>query len=321
MALWHVGDNYASDIVVFAERDGVTQLLLIRRKHAPFQDYWALPGGFVNSLTPAGHAFVFAETHVQAAVRELQEETGIIADAADFRLIGTYDAPGRDPRAAAGQRVVTQAFLYQASTIPNLQAGDDAADAQWIALDTVLAGQLPLAFDHHAMIYQAWIMSDEQRLLAQQQTFMRRAITLGQQGAHVGDGGPFGAVVVKNGQIVGEGWNQVLALNDPTAHAEVMAIRQACQQLARVHLSGCELYSAGEPCSMCLSASYWAHIDRIFYGFSVADAATAGFDDVMIYEQMTKPMSERRIPQTPLLSSLALSTLLEYTADNEQPGY
>jgi 8-oxo-dGTP diphosphatase len=155
MALWHLGDNFTSDIVVIAGVGKAQQLLLIRRKHEPFKDCWALPGGFVNSLTPPNTVFEAAESHVQAAVRELQEETGITAQEADFRLIGVYDAFGRDPRAEGNQRVVTQAFLYVTSIEPNVQAGDDAADARWFSLSAVLNGDIELAFDHFDMIRQA----------------------------------------------------------------------------------------------------------------------------------------------------------------------
>ncbi len=155
MALWHLGDNFTSDIVVIAGVGKAQQLLLIRRKHEPFKDCWALPGGFVNSLTPPNTVFEAAESHVQAAVRELQEETGITAQEADFRLIGVYDAFGRDPRAEGNQRVVTQAFLYVTSIEPNVQAGDDAADARWFSLSAVLNGDIGLAFDHFDMIRQA----------------------------------------------------------------------------------------------------------------------------------------------------------------------
>jgi 8-oxo-dGTP diphosphatase len=155
MALWHLGDNFTSDIVVIAGVGREQKLLLIRRKHEPFKDYWALPGGFVNSLTPPNTVFEAAETHVQAAVRELQEETGITAQEADFRLIGVYDAFGRDPRAEGNQRVVTQAFLYRTLSLPQIQAGDDAADAQWFNLDDVVVGKVALAFDHVDMVRRA----------------------------------------------------------------------------------------------------------------------------------------------------------------------
>lgn len=152
MALWHNGDNFTSDIVVLVDQPHAKKLLLIRRKHEPFKGCWALPGGFVNSKTPPGTDFVFAETHLEAAVRELYEETAIVARPADFRLIGTYDAFGRDPRAEGNQRVVTQTFLYVATEIPPVVAGDDAAEACWFDLETVLSGELALAFDHADMV-------------------------------------------------------------------------------------------------------------------------------------------------------------------------
>jgi len=152
MALWHQGDNYTSDIVVISGQREQRKLLLIRRKYPPFQDCWALPGGFVNSLTPAGKVFVFAESHVQAAQRELLEETGVAVAETDLQVIGTYDAWGRDPRAEGDQRVVTQAFLYCAQAMPEIQAGDDAADARWFTLSSVLNGEVALAFDHADMV-------------------------------------------------------------------------------------------------------------------------------------------------------------------------
>lgn len=158
MALWHVGDNFTSDIVVIVGRGADAELLLIRRKHEPFKDAWALPGGFVNSQTPAGERFEFAETHLQAAQRELLEETGIEVRLEDFRLIGVYDAWGRDPRAEGDQRVVTQAFLVVLPEKPIIQAGDDAADARWLNLNFVLSGVVSLAFDHQKMVKQVALM-------------------------------------------------------------------------------------------------------------------------------------------------------------------
>jgi Cytosine/adenosine deaminases len=112
---------------------------------------------------------------------------------------------------------------------------------------------------------------------------MRRAIVLARMGYERGDGGPFGAVVVQDGEIVGEGWNRVLVDNDPTAHAEIVALRAAGAKLGKAHCDDCVLYSTGEPCSMCLSASYWAHIKHIYYGFSVEQAAFLGFCMMCIY--------------------------------------
>jgi len=155
MALWHLGNNFTSDIVVIAGVGKAKKLLLIRRKHEPFKNCWALPGGFVNSLTPPNTRFEAAETHLQAAVRELQEETGIVAPEDALRLIAIYDTFGRDPRAEGNQRVVTHAFLYRVDTLPSIQAGDDAAEAQWFDVHDILAGGAVLAFDHLDMIRQA----------------------------------------------------------------------------------------------------------------------------------------------------------------------
>lgn len=152
MALWHTGDNFTSDIVVIVGRGADAELLLIRRKYEPFKDAWALPGGFVNSQTPAGEVFEFAETHLQAAKRELLEEAGVEVRLEDFRLIGVYDAWGRDPRAEGDQRVVTQAFLVVLPEKPIIQAGDDAADARWFELSSVINGEVRLAFDHADMV-------------------------------------------------------------------------------------------------------------------------------------------------------------------------
>jgi tRNA(Arg) A34 adenosine deaminase TadA len=137
--------------------------------------------------------------------------------------------------------------------------------------------------------------------------FMRRAIALSRQGLEEGRGGPFGAVVVLDGRIVGEGFNQVTSTNDPTAHAEVVAIRTACAALGRFDLSGCEIYASCEPCPMCLSAIYWARIGRIYYGNGRADAARIGFDDASIYEQVAAPIQDRAIPMFQLLPGEARS--------------
>jgi guanine deaminase len=131
--------------------------------------------------------------------------------------------------------------------------------------------------------------------------FMRRAIALSRQGLAGGHGGPFGAVVVRDGRIVGEGFNQVTSTNDPTAHAEVVAIRAACAALGRFDLSGSEIYASCEPCPMCLSAIYWARIGRIHYGNGRADAARIGFDDAAIYVEVAKPIAERELPMVQLL--------------------
>lgn len=155
----------------------------------------------------------------------------------------------------------------------------------------------------------------------QVERFMRRAIELGHQGAEAGDGGPFGAVIVQDGQIIAEGWNRVVVDNDPTAHGEVVAIRAAGQKLKDFSLQGCELYTSGEPCPMCLSASYWARVERVFYGFSIQDAAKAGFDDRLIYEELAKPPSERKLVMIQVLGPEALQELKRYAANPKRARY
>ena len=156
---------------------------------------------------------------------------------------------------------------------------------------------------------------------ASPETFMRRAIELSRQGVKAGDGGPFGAVVVKDGVIVGEGWNQVLSGCDPTAHGEITAIRDAGRRLRTFDLKGCDIYTTGEPCPMCLCAIYWAGIDRAFYGFSIADAATVGFDDRVFYQQISKPIQDRRVPETQLLRDEAFAVAQDYVADPDRSRY
>jgi len=126
--------------------------------------------------------------------------------------------------------------------------------------------------------------------------FMMQAIRLATENVTSGRGGPFGAVVVKDGKVIATGANQVTTINDPTAHAEVVALRNACQALGTFKLDGCELYTSCEPCPMCLAATYWARCEAIYYGCTAADAAKAGFDDAFLYEEMKKPLSERTIP-------------------------
>lgn len=137
--------------------------------------------------------------------------------------------------------------------------------------------------------------------------FMEKAIALATENVVSGHGGPFGAVVVRDGKIVATGVNLVTATNDPTAHAEVTAIRNAATALATFDLAGCEIYSSCEPCPMCLAAIYWSHCDAIFYGNTSADAAAAGFDDAFLYEELKRPLSQRRIPTINLLREQAIS--------------
>jgi guanine deaminase len=154
----------------------------------------------------------------------------------------------------------------------------------------------------------------------QLEAFMRRAVELSRVGMTRGDGGPFGAVVVKDGAIVGEGWNRVLLTNDPTAHGEVVAIRDACQKLGTFDLTGCDLFTSAEPCPMCLSAIYWARIARIFYGNTHADTAAIGFADANFLDELRKA-DGRSIPETRLLADEALAVFREYAADPNRVPY
>lgn len=135
--------------------------------------------------------------------------------------------------------------------------------------------------------------------------FLRHAIALATENVLSGKGGPFGAVVVRDGKILGEGANSVTATNDPTAHAEVNAIRAAARNLGTFTLAGCELYTSCEPCPMCLAAAYWARLDAIYYGACAADAARAGFDDAFLYQEMCRDHGARAIPATQLLGDEA----------------
>lgn len=153
------------------------------------------------------------------------------------------------------------------------------------------------------------------------EVFMMRAIELARQGIRRGDGGPFGAVVVRDGQIIGEGWNRVIRTNDPTAHGEIGAIRDACARLGSFSLEGCEIHTTGEPCPMCLGAIQWARIDRIFHGFRLADAAEIGFDDREFFRQMTLPPAERAIASMELCRAEALELAREYARMPEKRHY
>jgi tRNA(Arg) A34 adenosine deaminase TadA len=148
-------------------------------------------------------------------------------------------------------------------------------------------------------------------------TFMARAIQLAVDNVRSGRGGPFGCVVVKDGKVVSEGVNRVTATNDPTAHAEMLAIRGACQKLLCFELKGCELYTSCEPCPMCLSAIYWARIDKIYYGGLAEDAAKAGFDDSAIYAEIRQPLAQRKIPMVQTMREEALAA---FRAWEDSPG-
>ncbi len=134
-----------------------------------------------------------------------------------------------------------------------------------------------------------------------EERFMREAFQMALEGMKSGHGGPFGAVVVKDGQIISRASNMVLATNDPTAHAEVVAIREACKVLNNFQLEGCEIYTSCEPCPMCLGAIYWARPLTVYYSANRFDAAAAGFDDSFIYEELPVAGIDRKIPMIPFL--------------------
>lgn len=148
----------------------------------------------------------------------------------------------------------------------------------------------------------------------QHRRFMRRAIGLAEEGIRKGSGGPFGAVIVRDGQIVGEGHNEVVAGCDPTAHAEMVAIRRAAAALGVFHLEGCVIYTSCEPCPMCLAAIYWAHLDKVYWAASHGDAAEAGFDDAFLYRELPLPMAERRLPFEQLMAEDSRKVFEEYMA-------
>ncbi len=141
---------------------------------------------------------------------------------------------------------------------------------------------------------------------------MRRAIGLSLEMMRSGRGGPFGAVVVKNGTIIAEGCNQVTSTNDPTAHAEIVAIRRACQALATFDLSGCEIYTSCEPCPMCLGAIYWAQVGRIYFANDRHDAAKIGFKDDFLYHEIPLPLEQRAIPVSRLLQEEGWAAFAEW---------
>jgi guanine deaminase len=151
--------------------------------------------------------------------------------------------------------------------------------------------------------------------------FMTRAIGLAQNGMDLNAGGPFGAVVVKDGEIIGEGWNQVTSTNDPTAHAEVMAIRQACSRLGSFQLDNCILYTSCEPCPMCLGAIYWARPEKVFFACTREDAADIGFDDHFIYDEIEKPVEERRMEIGNFMRDEALVVFQNWANKSDKTEY
>ncbi len=150
---------------------------------------------------------------------------------------------------------------------------------------------------------------------------MRRAIALSLENVKSGRGGPFAALVVKNGEILGEGTNQVTSTNDPSAHAEVLAIRQACKKLNDFRLAGCEVYTTCEPCPMCMALIYWARLDRVYYGNTAKDAAAIGFDDSRIYRELNEPLAKRNIPMVQVMRDEALSAFRAWEAKPDKVRY
>jgi tRNA(Arg) A34 adenosine deaminase TadA len=152
--------------------------------------------------------------------------------------------------------------------------------------------------------------------------FLREAIALARTGMERNDGGPFGCVIVKDGEVIGRGNNRVTSTNDPTAHAEVVAIREACQALGDFQLTGCTLYTSCEPCPMCLGAIYWARPDRVVFAATRTDAADAGFDDQLIYDELPLPPEQRRIPTLPfLLRDEACAVFEAWKAKSDKTRY
>jgi len=154
-----------------------------------------------------------------------------------------------------------------------------------------------------------------------QNAFMERAIELAIENVNSGKGGPFGAVVVCDGRIIGEGTNVVTSTNDPTAHAEITAIREACRKLRTFQLSECEIYTSCEPCPMCLGAIYWARPKAVYFAASATDAAKAGFDDHFIYEQLQLPVESRSLPMQPMMSAEGLKPFRAWAAKPDKISY
>jgi guanine deaminase len=151
--------------------------------------------------------------------------------------------------------------------------------------------------------------------------FMKEAIRLSLEKMLEGHAGPFGAIVVKEDRIIGRGWNQVVTTGDPTAHAEMVAIREACRGLNHHQLTGCEIYASCEPCPMCLGAIYWARLDRVWYAATRQDAARAGFDDAFIYEELARPVDRRRVPTLQALRDEALTALDAWSNKADKTPY
>jgi guanine deaminase len=153
------------------------------------------------------------------------------------------------------------------------------------------------------------------------ESFLREAIALAREGSASGVGGPFGALVVQAGRIIGRGQNRVTSTHDPTAHAEVVAIREACAALRQFHLPEATLYTSCEPCPMCLAAAYWAHVGRIVYACTRDDAAAIGFDDAVLYREIALGPGERRVPMVPLLRAEGVEVFRDWTRNPRRVPY
>ena len=157
--------------------------------------------------------------------------------------------------------------------------------------------------------------------MTNQQLFIRKALKLALENVQTGKGGPFAALIVKGNNIIASGTSLVTSLNDPTAHAEIIAIREACKILGTFQLRGCEMYSTCEPCPMCLGAIYWARLAKIFIASIMQDAADAGFDDALIYSEFSKKINERKIPMVLMPQNEALAVFKEWKEKRDKIRY
>jgi guanine deaminase len=152
-------------------------------------------------------------------------------------------------------------------------------------------------------------------------SFMKRAVQIARKGMNNNEGGPFGCVIVKDGKIIAEGNNRVITNNDPTAHAEIVAIRKACKKLGSFELTGCEIYTSCEPCPMCLGAIYWARPDKVYFAATRKDAAEAGFDDDFIYKELEISVDERTIPMEPFFREAAIKLFTDWKNKVDKTEY
>ncbi len=152
-------------------------------------------------------------------------------------------------------------------------------------------------------------------------SYMKEAIELSRKNVREGRGGPFAALIVKDGKVIARGTNLVTSVNDPTAHAEIVAIREACRSLNSFHLAGCDLYATCEPCPMCLGAIYWARLDNVYFAGTRHDAADIGFDDSFIYEELPLPVSRRKIRMTQVMRDEALVAFQDWRSKRDKIQY